>query len=62
MEGLIFGILRCEVQNLEFFLWTNRYSHSYMQNFIRQGYNKCVCITKRLTRTLSFLKVWETFW
>ena len=27
----------------------------------RQGYNKCVCITKRLTRTLSFLKVWELF-
>ena len=24
LEGLIFGILRYEVQNLEFFLWTNR--------------------------------------
>ena len=40
LEGLIFGILRYEVQNLEFFLWTNRYSHSCMQNFIRQGYKQ----------------------
>ena len=40
MEGLIFEILRYEVQNLEFFLWFNTYSHSCMENFIRQGYKQ----------------------
>ena len=40
MEGLIFGILRYEVQNLEFLLWANRYSHPCMQNFVRQGYKQ----------------------
>ena len=52
------------------YIWRGLFSEFYGMRFKISSFsrgptdkgkatNKCVCITKRLTRTLSFLKVWE---